>query len=298
MRNVVPIDEHTQLPSAFDPKTAKLDKSKAEAIIKVARDTKDWELLDDASEWLLDHLTALVGWWRVNVTPAKGGDRRSDQKRINAFLMSDAEELLGFKQQQISRIGKGLKDRDRYKLIIKGGAYKKAMMEADGREQFLVERGENEWHSPTEVVEAARSIMGGIDLDPASCEKANEIIQAITFYDAKTDGLAQPWHGRVWLNPPYGYLAPKFIEKFCDEFSNGSIQQGCLLLGSHHMTSKWFYLVAALDPVLCIFNGRLRFNNTAECPTHGSVLLGAGVGRSKFRDELAATGTIWVQLEA
>ena len=41
------------------------------------------------------------------------------------------------------------------------------------RQALATDLARHDWHSPPEVVEAARRVMGGIDLDPASCEEAN-----------------------------------------------------------------------------------------------------------------------------
>lgn len=63
-----------------------------------------------------------------------------------------------------------------------------------------------EFYTPAYVVDAARAVMGGIDLDPASCAAAQAVVRADSWCDKETDGIAnsEHWSGRVWLNPPGG----------------------------------------------------------------------------------------------
>jgi hypothetical protein len=63
-----------------------------------------------------------------------------------------------------------------------------------------------EWFTPAPYVEAARKVLGGIDLDPASHREANRIVRARRFYSEKQNGLRRPWSGRVFLNPPGGHV--------------------------------------------------------------------------------------------
>jgi hypothetical protein len=60
--------------------------------------------------------------------------------------------------------------------------------------------------TPSRIVEPSRSVMGGIDLDPASSAEANKTVRALTYVAPPFDGLTSDWYGRVFLNPPGGNL--------------------------------------------------------------------------------------------
>ncbi len=64
----------------------------------------------------------------------------------------------------------------------------------------------NEHGTPAEVVEPARALLGGFDLDPATTPQFNLRVRAKWILEQADDGLRQPWHGRVFLNPPGGKL--------------------------------------------------------------------------------------------
>lgn len=136
--------------------------------------------------------------------------------------------------------------------------------------------------------------MGAIDLDPASSKAANEIVRATRYYTITDNGLLQPWFGRIWLNPPYGRHAPKFVKRFATFYRSGDVEMACLLLAVHHMTTRWFGALADFSPIACLPPERLHFSGSTVRPAHGSVILGFGVDRSRFTAEFGPFGRVWV----
>ena len=156
-------------------------------------------------------------------------------------------------------------------------------------------RDRNEWYSPPEIVDAAKLVMGGIDLDPATSFEANQTVGATAYYTKSDDGLSLPWRGRVWLNPPYGTLAPKFFVKLCEEYEAERVTMACLLLGVHHLTTRWFQRVEGFAAILCLPAGRLKFSGrlaNGNEPMHGSAILGVGVNPDYFRQAFGEVGII------
>lgn len=94
----------------------------------------------------------------------------------------------------------------------------------------------NEHFTPPQIIEAARRLMGGIELDPASCDRANEIVKAERYHTRKNQGFFSKWNAKsVWLNPPGG-LAPDrssnqqwWFTGLLHEYERNRVKQACFL---------------------------------------------------------------------
>jgi hypothetical protein len=119
-----------------------------------------------------------------------------------------------------------------------------------------------DYYTPQYVTDAARAVMGGIDLDPASCEMAQAWIKAAQYYTITDDGLSKPWAGRVWLNPPYSYTDGRsnqdlWSERLVTHYLQGDVTEGLLLVKAA-LGYKWFERLWDVWPV-CFMRERLSF---------------------------------------
>lgn len=110
-----------------------------------------------------------------------------------------------------------------------------------------------EWYTPPEVIDA----LGGpasFDLDPAT-----PIVQpyptARARYTAIDNGLIKPWHGRVWLNPPYSnHEIGKWLARLA---AHG---YGTALIFARTETDNFFSWVWGRATALLFLRGRLNFH--------------------------------------
>ena len=145
--------------------------------------------------------------------------------------------------------------------------------------------GNNEWYTPQEYIDAARMVMGDIDLDPASSDEANALIGASRYYTIETDGLTKRWHGKLWLNPPYASeLIGKFSDKIVSEYSRGNVQQAIVLVNNATETD-WFQTMARATRTICFPQSRIKFwgpNGKTGAPLQGQALFYFGRNAKKF----------------
>jgi ParB-like chromosome segregation protein Spo0J len=157
--------------------------------------------------------------------------------------------------------------------------------------------GENEWYTPQIYINAAREVMGRIDLDPASSALANEKVGANRFFDIDADGLAQEWGGSVWMNPPY---AQPFIAQFCaklrDEYKAGRVEEAICL--THNYTdTEWFHRLQGAANAICFTRGRVKFESPhgeIAAPTQGQAFFYLGSNPVRFADVFSQFGFLMV----
>lgn len=161
--------------------------------------------------------------------------------------------------------------------------------------------GNVEWFTPPDIVERVRRVMGSIDLDPASCFEANQIVKASHYYNASDDGLNRPWFGNVYLNPPY---RRGLIEPFCErliEHLQGCLVDQAIVLINNATDTNWFRRLSLFSSAICFPGKRIPFLSPAEGtkkrrPLQGQCFFYFGPRDMRFCDLFAEIGHCWVPL--
>ena len=129
--------------------------------------------------------------------------------------------------------------------------------------------GKEDWLTPPEILRA----LGRFDLDPCS-PIGRPWDTASMHYTMHDNGLMKPWHGRVWLNPPYGSETVRWMQRLANHGN------GIALIFARTETRCFFPWVWEHAAGLLWLKGRLCFytkegnrGGTAGAP---SVLIAYG----------------------
>lgn len=162
----------------------------------------------------------------------------------------------------------------------------------------------DEYYTPAEYIAAVVDVLGGIDLDPASCELAQATIKAKRYYTKADDGLAQPWEGRVYLNPPYGTTGGEsnqgiWAQRLAEAYTSGAVT-GAVLLVKAALGYEWFEALWYRWPV-CFPRRRLSFgmpDGSGDGQSkQGSALFYFGREPERFEERFRQFGrVIWPEV--
>lgn len=284
-------------------------RDKALALQEYGRRAKDKKLVMDAKELQL-YAELRAGELLVE-RKAAGLEARGTRSQVSAFSGGSGSEPPGAPTLEDLGIDKKLSvrarrfagmDRDKFEEFVEYQAAKAAATAGDKLTAHRTDfSGNNEWYTPSPYIERARRALGGIDLDPASCELAQKTVQASRFFSEEDDGLSQPWRGKVWLNPPYAQPAiERFIGKLGAEVVDRNVR-AAILLTNNSTDTAWFQCAAALSAAICFTKGRIRFETaegmTPQSPAMGQAFFYFGAEREKFAREFAGVGFIARLLE-
>jgi len=105
------------------------------------------------------------------------------------------------------------------------------------------------WLTPLHIIDD----LGPFDLDPCG---RNDWPTADSKFVLPTDGLAQKWYGRVWLNPPYGMEAWAWLSRLAEHGT------GTALIFARTETAGFVSQVWEKATAVRFLHGRLYFHRS------------------------------------
>ncbi len=110
--------------------------------------------------------------------------------------------------------------------------------------------GKDEWLTPPDILAA----LGPFDLDPCApvVRPWPTAAQHFTILD---NGLVRAWHGRVWLNPPFGRAAATWMRRMVEHGN------GIALLPARTETEMFYETVWFAADAVLFLQGRPHFHH-------------------------------------
>jgi DNA N-6-adenine-methyltransferase Dam len=148
-----------------------------------------------------------------------------------------------------------------------------------------------EWYTPRHVIDRVLKVFGEIDLDPCSNSTDPDIanVPANDHYTDAMNGLAWPWHGRVYMNPPYGDEIGQWTARLIEAYEAGEIDEAIALLPARTDTA-WFRPL--MKHRCCFVHGRLKFSGSENSAPFPSVVVYLGPDLENFIEFFGDIGTI------
>ena len=155
--------------------------------------------------------------------------------------------------------------------------------------------GNNEWYTPPEFLDAARTVLGKIELDPATSDVANKNVGATEYFTEAHDALSLDWPpSKIWMNPPY---ASNLIGGFCNKFSEmmeAGGSEGIVLVNNASETG-WWQRLSGVSSAICFPKTRVKFlrpEGEAGAPLQGQTIFYSGEDPQTFRREFSQFGFV------
>lgn len=166
--------------------------------------------------------------------------------------------------------------------------------EFDYNKELVTDNLTDQWYTPIDIIHRVKNVFGGtIDLDPASCGAANQVVQAETYFTEQVNGLDRQWFGNVFCNPPYSSPSiGKFCEKVVQEYESKNIRSAIYLL-KEGATNAWFRPLR--NYLTCYLDQRVKFTDgtsgkICESPRSGHCMVYLGKDKESFISEMSKDG--------
>jgi hypothetical protein len=118
-------------------------------------------------------------------------------------------------------------------------------------------------------------------------------VRAKVHYTEDNDGLALPWFGTVFMNPPYGRSLSRWTAKAKAEVEQGNAEVVVGLLPARPDTAYWHQDIAGSASIFFL-KGRLKFGNTEQVAPFPSCLVVWGASEEVMAAIQAVLHEAWL----